>query len=243
MGHKVSVVHGVKSDDFFKPGNAINEIWLGRLEIISRLPFGDSDMGQAGWHSGGFPKIPWHNFIIPLKRRAEQKRVGEEGINEATMQLSFPVVILLCVVVVACALPVMVRRQTPSSWDRICKTDLSRRDNGLGGHGYAVRACIATISLAMGLVVLAPLVMDARGSGLGQASGSVMAFVSVVMELSLYWVSGQCSRFGWIGGGLVVKRMMTMVTMSRPQVRWWMRIFLWYSCLFCRDNVLLDAFF
>lgn len=181
MGHKVSVVHGVKSDDFFKPGNAINEIWLGRLEIISRLPFGDSDMGQAGWHSGGFPKIPWHNFIIPLKRRAEQKSVGEEAINEATMQLSFPVVILLCVVVVACALPVMVRRQTPSSWDRICKTDLSRRDNGLGGHGYAVRACIATISLAMGLVVLAPLVMDARGSGLGQASGSVMAFVSVVM--------------------------------------------------------------
>lgn len=180
MGHKVSVVHGVKSDDFFKSGNAINEIWLGRLEIISRLPFGDSDLGQAGWRSGGFPKIPWHNFIIPLKRRAEQS-VGE-GVDKVTMQLSLPVVILLSVVVVACALPMVVRRRTPSSCERIpCETDLRKRDNGLGGNGYAVRACIATISLAMGLVVLAPLVMDARGSGLGYASGSTMVFVLVVI--------------------------------------------------------------
>ncbi|KAL2842784.1 hypothetical protein BJY01DRAFT_248935 [Aspergillus pseudoustus] len=63
MGHKVSAVTGVKSENFVDPGNAINEIWVGNTEVISRLPFGDSDMAQAGW-----PKIPWHNFIIPMKR-------------------------------------------------------------------------------------------------------------------------------------------------------------------------------
>lgn len=68
MGHKFSVVQGVKSENFYEPGNAINEIWVGDFEIISRLPFGDSDIGQAGWSPGNWPKIPWHQFIIPLKR-------------------------------------------------------------------------------------------------------------------------------------------------------------------------------
>lgn len=68
MGHKFSVVKGVKSEDFYKQGNAINEIWVEDFEIISRLPFGDSDIGQAGWPPGTWPKIPWHQFIIPLKR-------------------------------------------------------------------------------------------------------------------------------------------------------------------------------
>ncbi|KAJ5678332.1 uncharacterized protein N7477_003965 [Penicillium maclennaniae] len=68
MGHKVSVVGGVKSDNFYQQGNAINEIWLGDVELISRLPFGDSDLEQAGWPAGSWPKIPWHQFIIPLKR-------------------------------------------------------------------------------------------------------------------------------------------------------------------------------
>ncbi|EPS27935.1 hypothetical protein PDE_02879 [Penicillium oxalicum 114-2] len=68
MGHKFSTVHGVKSNNFYESGNAINEIWLGNLEIISRLPFGDSDIRQAGWPQGTWPKIPWHQFIIPLKR-------------------------------------------------------------------------------------------------------------------------------------------------------------------------------
>ncbi|KAJ6119358.1 hypothetical protein N7523_003638 [Penicillium sp. IBT 18751x] len=72
MGHKVSVVGGVKSDNFYQQGNAINEIWLGDVEIISRLPFGDSDLEQAGWPAGSWPKIPWHQFIIPLKRDLHQ---------------------------------------------------------------------------------------------------------------------------------------------------------------------------
>lgn len=71
MGHKVSTVAGVKSENFTEPGNAINEIWVGNTEIISRLPFGDSDMAQAGWPKNGAPKIPWHNFIIPMKRDLE----------------------------------------------------------------------------------------------------------------------------------------------------------------------------
>jgi hypothetical protein len=68
MGHKVSAVTGVKSENFTAPGNAINEVWVGNTEVISRLPFGDSDMAQAGWPESGMPKIPWHNFIIPMKR-------------------------------------------------------------------------------------------------------------------------------------------------------------------------------
>lgn len=68
MGHKISTVQGVKSDDYYKPGNAINEIWFGDVEIISRLPFGDSDLAQSAWPVGGWPKIPWHNFLIPWKR-------------------------------------------------------------------------------------------------------------------------------------------------------------------------------
>ncbi|KAL2821353.1 hypothetical protein BDW59DRAFT_150166 [Aspergillus cavernicola] len=68
MGQKLSVVTGVKSLNFTQPGNAINEIWAGNTEIISHLPFGDSDMSQASWPKDGLPKIPWHNFIIPMKR-------------------------------------------------------------------------------------------------------------------------------------------------------------------------------
>ncbi|KAL4886764.1 hypothetical protein BJY04DRAFT_77362 [Aspergillus karnatakaensis] len=68
MGHKVSVVTGVKSENFTQPGNAVNEIWIGDTEVISRLPFAGSDLDQAGWGADGKPKIPWHNFIIPLKR-------------------------------------------------------------------------------------------------------------------------------------------------------------------------------
>ncbi|KAJ5308825.1 hypothetical protein PENANT_c013G04675 [Penicillium antarcticum] len=71
MGAKVSAVHGVKSEHFYDQGNAINEIWVGNVEIISRLPFGDSDQEQAGWPKGGWPKIPWHQFIIPLRKRGD----------------------------------------------------------------------------------------------------------------------------------------------------------------------------
>ncbi|CAG8892939.1 unnamed protein product [Penicillium egyptiacum] len=71
MGNKVSAVHGVKSDHFYDQGNAVNEIWVGDVEVISRLPFGDSDLEQAGWPPGDFPKIPWHHFIIPMRKRDE----------------------------------------------------------------------------------------------------------------------------------------------------------------------------
>lgn len=67
MGNRISAVSGVKSSDFYKPGNAVNEIWMGDLEVVSRLPFGDSDMAQAGWPKGEWPKIPWRPFIIPLR--------------------------------------------------------------------------------------------------------------------------------------------------------------------------------
>ncbi|KAJ5503500.1 hypothetical protein N7463_006374 [Penicillium fimorum] len=71
MGNKVSAVNGVKSEHFYDQGNAVNEIWVGDVEIISRLPFGDSDLEQAGWPAGDFPKIPWHHFIIPMQKRDE----------------------------------------------------------------------------------------------------------------------------------------------------------------------------
>ncbi|EFQ99960.1 hypothetical protein MGYG_02968 [Nannizzia gypsea CBS 118893] len=66
MGNKISAVSGVKSPNFYEPGNAVNEIWVGNLEIISRLPFGDSDMAQAGWPKNDYPKFPWRPFVIPL---------------------------------------------------------------------------------------------------------------------------------------------------------------------------------
>lgn len=71
MGNKISAVNGVKSSDFYRPGNAVNEIWWGDMEVVSRLPFGDSDMAQAGWPKGEWPKIPWRPFIIPLRAAAE----------------------------------------------------------------------------------------------------------------------------------------------------------------------------
>lgn len=72
MGNKFSAVNGVRSSNFYEPGNGVNEIWVGDLEIVSRLPFGDSDMAQAGWPKGDYPKIPWRPFIIPLKGTVER---------------------------------------------------------------------------------------------------------------------------------------------------------------------------
>lgn len=72
MGNKFSAVNGVRSANFYEPGNGVNEIWVGDLEIVSRLPFGDSDMAQAGWPKGDYPKFPWRPFIIPLKGTAER---------------------------------------------------------------------------------------------------------------------------------------------------------------------------
>ncbi|OOF97220.1 hypothetical protein ASPCADRAFT_128922 [Aspergillus carbonarius ITEM 5010] len=89
MGQKLSAIHGVKSEDYHKPGNAINEIWLGDVELISRLPFADSDMAQAAWPKGRFPKIPWHNFIIPWKRGASAvERAVESSVIAARQTFS-----------------------------------------------------------------------------------------------------------------------------------------------------------
>ncbi|KAL4869123.1 hypothetical protein BDV12DRAFT_168302 [Aspergillus spectabilis] len=85
MGHKVSVVTGVKSENFTKPGNAVNEIWVGNTEVISRLPFAGSDMDQAGWAKDGMPKIPWHNFIIPLKRDVHTIANFTHNVNFSTV--------------------------------------------------------------------------------------------------------------------------------------------------------------
>lgn len=107
MGN-VSSIHGVKTPDFYAPGNAVNEIWIDKFELVSRLPFGDSDMGQASWPPHDWPKIPWHQFIIPLKRDLETlehtasitKSTDENmyrffGINWTLFGLSFKWCILL----------------------------------------------------------------------------------------------------------------------------------------------------
>ncbi|KAI9371518.1 hypothetical protein BJX61DRAFT_543591 [Aspergillus egyptiacus] len=86
MGQKVTAVTGVRSENFTQPGNAINEIWAGNTEIISRLPFGDSDMAQAGWPENGMPKIPWHNFIIPMKRSLDTTTSNFTTVDNTTMQ-------------------------------------------------------------------------------------------------------------------------------------------------------------
>lgn len=78
MGHKVSVVRGVKSDHFYEQKNGINEIWVGDVEVISRLPFGGSDQEQAGWPVGGVPKIPWHHFIIPFQKRTDEGNMSSQ---------------------------------------------------------------------------------------------------------------------------------------------------------------------
>ena len=204
MGHKVSVIHGVRSEDYYKPGNAVNEIWIGHLELISRLPFGDSDMGQAGWPHGGFPKIPWHNFIIPLKRRGlveadgnnrypERLAGGEQsgdrpslsgsdiGLASQTMSL-VPALVMLSFVILAFGLPVVLRRYTPPhEWVRgdgieKCK---QRRD------GYSIRTCIAIIALITGLLLSLLLLQTLEGVGqLGILNDSVLVLVQVVVVVA-----------------------------------------------------------
>jgi hypothetical protein len=90
MGNKVSAVNGVKSDHFYDQGNAVNEIWVGDVEIISRLPFGDSDLEQAGWPPGDYPKIPWHHFIIPMHKRNEVSNMTAELSRNGTCRECCP---------------------------------------------------------------------------------------------------------------------------------------------------------
>lgn len=90
MGNKISAINGVKSPNFFEPGNAVNEIWFGNVEIISRLPFGDSDMAQAGWPKGDYPKIPWRPFIIPLQGYIAEARKKLPGVISKLSRRALP---------------------------------------------------------------------------------------------------------------------------------------------------------
>ncbi|RHZ51084.1 uncharacterized protein CDV56_104273 [Aspergillus thermomutatus] len=167
MGNKVSAIHGVKSDHYFEKGNAINEIWVGNVELISRLPFGDSDLAQAAWPIGGWPKIPWHNFIIPLKRRAlstiesltlddnehhqMSKRAAPDSgppLHLSRVNLLVAVTVLSFLFIVAIYLPIFIRRHTAFySW----QIDIERRKEQK--RRFATRAGIATMALAISLVI------------------------------------------------------------------------------------------
>lgn len=201
MGHKVSVIHGVKTQDYYRPGNAINEIWLGHLELISRLPFGDSDLGQAGWPAGGWPKIPWHNFIIPLRRRAK-RGVGDQGGNSDQLRIQtqlplsvrdenwilcilfqldslMPFFVLFTLAVVSYSFPVVLRRKTPP-YDCIRGNEKS----GQRRKGYELRAWLAAFFLTMGLVLA---VLDIQALIDVQELGIVSN--SVTVSLLVAWLA------------------------------------------------------
>ncbi|RJE18864.1 hypothetical protein PHISCL_08799 [Aspergillus sclerotialis] len=161
MGNKVSAVQGVKSEDYFKQGNAINEIWFGDVEILSRLPFGDSDLAQAGWPPGEWPKIPWHNFIIPWKRSVEsffgsdglvdrRRQVEDISVSDSISETMSLVALtsLSFIMLVAWYLPVRLRNMTP------CSREITGTEKcAVVRRWYAVRASLATISLVLGIVV------------------------------------------------------------------------------------------
>ncbi|RHZ64865.1 hypothetical protein CDV55_103953 [Aspergillus turcosus] len=166
MGNKVSAVHGVKSDHYYEKGNGINEIWIGDVELISRLPFGASDLEQAAWPIGDWPKIPWHNFIIPLKRRAlsamellrpaderhqMSKRAAPDSgppLHLSPVSLIVAVSVLSSLFLVAIYLPIFIRRHTASYNGQ---TDVARRMEQK--RRFATRASIATMALAVSLVI------------------------------------------------------------------------------------------
>lgn len=162
MGNKLSAVHGVKSEDYFRPGNGINEIWFGDVEILSRLPFGDSDLSQAAWPVGEWPKIPWHNFIIPWKRSIELDNGGGDTAVDAAVRLGVDrysqkdgalapwtaVVLLALVVLGAWYLPVWLRGVTPSP-----RGVALEKGGAVRRWYYAIRTCLATVALGLGVVV------------------------------------------------------------------------------------------
>lgn len=178
MGHKISTVQGVKSDDYYKPGNAINEIWFGDVEIISRLPFGDSDLAQSAWPVGGWPKIPWHNFLIPWKRsiaypeggsssegaveKREDDRGGEDEMKTAGIgilgrplsktELLGTAISLSLIALVAFYVPIRLRNTAP----RFRGVDGIEECGGLARRlkrGYMIRGWVATFSFLLGIAV------------------------------------------------------------------------------------------
>lgn len=196
MGHKFSTVHGVKSSDYSQAGNAINEIWYGDVELVSRLPFGDSDMAQASWHPGDWPKIPWHNFIIPWKRdvlvdsnaysspipgggsirgRGRLRTQGLGGVSYAvSLVLAAAFAVLVCV---AYYIPVRIRRITPRVREL---DDLDEQAGGVGMGWYAVRAGIATTSLFLGLGVAAVEFLVVTPGEAGVREGALLVVLRIL---------------------------------------------------------------
>lgn len=198
MGNKVSVIRGVKSNDYYKPGNAINEIWLGHLELISRLPFGDSDLGQSAWPTGGWPKIPWHNFIIPLKRRGLDKPddgdpnyhhlpVSADTVSFETASL-IAAWVLLFLVVLAYSVPIVLRRYS-IPYDMIHGKDKVEQRKG----GYALRAYVATTALFIGLVLsvldLQALVVNRRVSDANSSNLILLQVLAALVSMVCLWYS------------------------------------------------------
>lgn len=96
MGNKVSSISGVRSNQLYKPGNGVNQIWVGDFEIVSRLPFGASDMSQASLSGKKYPSIPWRPFLIPLSasnqttKRDLQSTTGAAATTSTTSSSTYP---------------------------------------------------------------------------------------------------------------------------------------------------------
>lgn len=229
MGNKLSSVHGVKSEDYYQPGNAINEIWVGNVEIISLLPFGDSDKAQAGWK-----KIPWHNFIIPMKRDAAVVERAETGLERrspgGTMgvssdilesrSVSLTVVIALSIAAAAAfCLPVLIHRSTPVSRDThgTEKRVLRRRSS-------TVRAGIATASLILGLVIA---LLNFHTMSIFGSRGQNAA--RIVLEVL-------CAAGATVGSFCSAGAVCSIWTDWRESRRWWMS----EDCRDVSDSMLIE---
>ncbi|EAW08313.1 uncharacterized protein ACLA_030460 [Aspergillus clavatus NRRL 1] len=221
MGQRVSAIHSVKSENYYEKGNAINEIWIGNVELLSRLPFGDSDLAQASWPIGGWPKIPWHNFIIPLKRRAFSFYVGDgdgdgphplskeamtsarPSVHLSRGKLLIAVTVLSLLFLSAVYVPVALRQHTaPYGWD----TDSERRRQQK--RRLATRTSIASVFLFAALVITAlqfhlwtmiRYVFSAKGAGflilgITWATVGVIGHFFAVKAVTLLWLDWRDAR-------------------------------------------------
>ncbi|KAL4891667.1 hypothetical protein BDV59DRAFT_61948 [Aspergillus ambiguus] len=154
MGHKLSAVTGAKTDRYYEPGNAINEVWVGDVEIISRLPFGDSETRQASWPEGGWPKIPWRNFVIPMKRAI--KFTDHQRIKQREWKL--------IVLILISHLVLLMFASFLSPWSRARTTEM-RRLLMSGDTAYRTKArnmYILEIAVSI-LIIVMGLTVSVRG--------------------------------------------------------------------------------
>lgn len=165
MGQKISAVHGVRSENYYEPGNAVNEVWIGDLEIISRLPFGDSDMAQAAWPAGDWPKIPWRPFIIPLKQNAIEARSADVDVDcedkacaclqwggafsSISPEASFTVALCLCfIIILTYGVPIKladITRRTAGGIEDVAARKRWCRDRVIIGFGCLIVGAILTV--------------------------------------------------------------------------------------------------